>query len=172
VTVLAPHLTEQLVAAFAEELAPLLAAELAAQLPQPATAEPWHLLNLEQAAERLGRSARWIRERAKRGDLPFVRLDGGALAFEEADLRAFAQARRIAAEEPEALAARLQAGRDPAARNGLGGPDAVAKPEGSAMSGGWRLSTRSRSRAGVAWPFAPLSRTGATAPRRSMRGIH
>jgi hypothetical protein len=37
VTVLAPHLTDQLVAALAEELAPRLAADLAAQLPQPAT---------------------------------------------------------------------------------------------------------------------------------------
>ena len=102
-TILAPHLTEQLVAALAEELAPRLAAELAAQLPPPPAAEPWHLLDLEQAADRLGRSPRWVRERAKRGDLPFVRLDGGRLAFELDDLREFARERRIP------LAVRLQA---------------------------------------------------------------
>jgi len=111
VTVLAPHLTEQLVAALAEELAPLIAAELAAQLP-PATAEPWHLLDLEEAAQRLGRSPRWVRERAKTGVLPHVRLDGGALAFELDDLREFARDRRIP------LADRLQA-------NGNGASDAA-----------------------------------------------
>jgi predicted DNA-binding transcriptional regulator AlpA len=123
---LAPHLTEQLVAALAEELAPRLALELAAYLPPPSAAEPWHLLDLEQAAECLGRSTRWVRERAKRGELPFVRLDGGALAFEQADLRAFAQARRVPAGEPEALAGRLQTGRNPASRNGSRPLDAVA----------------------------------------------
>jgi excisionase family DNA binding protein len=112
VTVLAPHLTEQLVAALAEELAPLIAAELAAQVPQPATAEPWHLLDLEEAAQRLGRSKRWVRERAKTGDLPHVRLDGGALAFELDDLREFARERRIP------LAGRLQS-------NGNGASDAA-----------------------------------------------
>jgi hypothetical protein len=111
VTMLAPHLTEQLVAALAEELVPRLALELAAQLPPPPAAEPWHLLDLEQAAERLGRSTRWVRERAKRGDLPFVRLDGGRLAFELDDLREFARDRRIP------LAGRLQA-------NGNGAPNA------------------------------------------------
>jgi hypothetical protein len=102
VTQLAPHLTEQLIAALAEELAPRIAAELASQLPPPPAAEPWHLLDLEEAAGRLGRSTRWVRDRAKRGDLPFVRLDGGRLAFELDDLRAFARDRRIP------LAARLQ----------------------------------------------------------------
>jgi excisionase family DNA binding protein len=122
---LAPQLTEQLILALVEELAPCLAAELGAQLPQAPAAEPWHLLDVEDAAARLGRSTRWVRERAKRGELPFVRLDGGALAFEEADLRAFARARRVAVDEHEALAVRLQAGRDPASRNGSRERDAV-----------------------------------------------
>jgi hypothetical protein len=112
VTFLAPHLTEQLVAALAEELAPRLAAELAGQLPSSPVAEPWHLLDLQQAAERLGRSPRWVRERAKTGALPHVRLDGGRLAFELDDLREFARERRIP------LAARLQA-------NGNGASDAA-----------------------------------------------
>ena len=111
-TLLAPHLTEQLVAALAEELAPRLAAELATQLPPPPAAEPWHLLDLEQAAHRLGRSPRWIREKAKTGLLPHVRLDGGRLAFELDDLREFARDRRIP------LAGRLQA-------NGNGASDAA-----------------------------------------------
>jgi hypothetical protein len=110
---LAPHLTEQLVAALAEELAPRLAVELAEQFPQPATQEPWHLLDLEQAAERLGRSTRWVRERVKTGALAHVRLDGGRLAFELDDLREFARERRIP------LAGRLQA-------NGNGASDAAS----------------------------------------------
>jgi hypothetical protein len=73
--------------------------EKLASIPQPDDAEPWKLLNLEEAAARLGRSERWIRERVKRGDLVSVRLDGGALSFELEDLRAFAQARRVG--EPE-----------------------------------------------------------------------
>jgi len=99
-------LLDELADRVAERLRPFMA-------PAPAL-EAWRLLDVEQAAERLGRSTRWVRERAKRGELPFVRLDGGALAFEEDDLRAFAMARRVAAEEPEVLAVRLQAGRDPA----------------------------------------------------------
>lgn len=61
----------------------------------PPTEREWRLLNVEEAAARLGRSTRWLRERAKCGDVPYVRLDGGALAFEVADLQAFAAARRV-----------------------------------------------------------------------------
>ena len=92
-----------------DELADRVADRLRPLLAMPPAGESWRLLDVEQAADRLGRSTRWVRERAKRGDLPFVRLDGGGLAFEEADLRAFAQARRVSAEEPEVLADRLQA---------------------------------------------------------------
>ena len=48
-----------------------------------------------EAADRLGCSTRWVRERVKRGDLADVRLDGGALAFDVEDLRAFAAERRV-----------------------------------------------------------------------------
>jgi len=80
-----------------DELVGALAAAVAASLggSQAATVDAWRLLNVEEAAERLGRSTRWVRERVKRGDLPYVKLDGGALAFEVDDLRAFAQARRV-----------------------------------------------------------------------------
>lgn len=79
----------------ADQVATRVLAELEDR--SPATAdEPWRLLTLEDAAARLGRSTRWLRDRVKRGDLPYVRLDGGAFAFELDDLRAFALERRIA----------------------------------------------------------------------------
>jgi hypothetical protein len=62
------------------------------------THEPWRLLDVEDVATRLGRSTRWVRERVKRGDLTRIRLDGGKLAFELADVQAFAQARRVSAD--------------------------------------------------------------------------
>jgi hypothetical protein len=104
------------VAALAEELAPRLAAELAGQVPSEPTAEPWHLLDVEEAAARLGRSTRWIRDRAKVGDLPHIRLDGGALAFELDDLRSFTRERRIP------LAACLQVNGDAASHAGSRAP--------------------------------------------------
>jgi predicted DNA-binding transcriptional regulator AlpA len=80
-----------LVEAVAERVASLVLVELATP-----TTEPWRLLTLEEVAARLGRSTRWVRERVKRGDLPRVRLDEGAFAFELADVQAFARERRIA----------------------------------------------------------------------------
>jgi len=99
----------------AEQLAPRIAAELADAFPEEhAEAEPWRLLDVADAAARFGRSTRWVREQAKRGQLPFVRLDGGPLAFQLEDVQAFARARRISAGEPTALAPRLQNVRNPA----------------------------------------------------------
>jgi Helix-turn-helix domain len=89
------QLLEQLVAALADELAPRVAAVVAEQLPMPNEADPWRLLTLEETARRLTRSTRWVRERAKRGDLACVKLDGGAYAFTVEDVRAFAEARRV-----------------------------------------------------------------------------
>lgn len=84
---------------FLDELAERVAAKLANELegrqPAPDAGEPWRLLTLKEAAARLGRSERWLRERAKRGDVAHVRLDGGALAFDVDDLREFARARRV-----------------------------------------------------------------------------
>jgi hypothetical protein len=97
---------DQLVAAVAEEFAPRIAAELAplvaAELPRPSasdTTEPWHLLDLPEAARRLGRSERWVR--ARKAEIGYVRLDGGALAFDLADVQAFARARRVGGPEYE-----------------------------------------------------------------------
>jgi predicted DNA-binding transcriptional regulator AlpA len=83
-----------------DDLAERVAARVLERLGTPAgeQPEPWCLLNLEQAAQRLGRSPRWIRERVKCGELPQVRLDGGALAFDLDDLRAFARSRRVPGE--------------------------------------------------------------------------
>lgn len=84
-----------------DELVERLAARLEAALsPDPAEhggAEAWRLLKLDEAAAILGRSERWVRERVKGGELPHVRLDGGALAFQLEDLQAFAAARRVEA---------------------------------------------------------------------------
>jgi hypothetical protein len=123
VNIPAGFLTE-LVSQLAAELAPLVADELRAG-PSPTSAERWRLLDAEQAAEILGRSERWVRERTTRGDLPFVKLDDGGRMYDPEDLRAFAKARRIAANEPEALAARLQASRDPARLSAIRGADQV-----------------------------------------------
>jgi hypothetical protein len=57
--------------------------------------ESWRLLTLEEAAARLGRSPRWVRDRVKAGELVRVRLDAGAFAFELEDVQEFARARRL-----------------------------------------------------------------------------
>jgi len=61
---------------------------------------------LEDVAARLARSERTVRQWVKDGLLPHVRLDGGALAFELKDIRAFAAARRVSAADGWALAGR------------------------------------------------------------------
>jgi hypothetical protein len=98
---------EKLIDVFAERLFSRVAADQAGKLPiATPDAESWSLLDVHEVAARVGRSTRWVRERAKSGQLPFIRLDGGALAFELEDVKALARARRISASEPTALAAR------------------------------------------------------------------
>jgi hypothetical protein len=60
-----------------------------------AAGESWRLLSLAEAAERLGRSERWIRERVRRGELAVIRLDA-KLAFKVDDLITFANDHRSA----------------------------------------------------------------------------
>jgi hypothetical protein len=67
--------------------------------------EPWRLWTVQETADRLGRSTKWVRAKAKAGDLIWVRLDGGALAFEPEDVKAFARARRIDSQERSLRAA-------------------------------------------------------------------
>ena len=76
-----------------EQVAALVAEIVLDRLPKGA-GERWHLLNVEEAATRLGRSTRWVRDH--KDEIGWVRLDGGALAFDLEDLRRFAYERRIA----------------------------------------------------------------------------
>jgi len=78
-----------------EAFADRVAAKLGDKAPTPVVPESWRLLTLREAAKRLGRSERWVRERVKSGDLATIRLDRGALAFDPDDLRAFAVERRV-----------------------------------------------------------------------------
>jgi hypothetical protein len=94
VTDLHVALPDELVESIAAALAPRLLAEL-----PKAEQELWQLWDLSETARRLGRSERWVRERTKRAELPFVRLDGGALAYRPEDVQAFAAARRVPALE-------------------------------------------------------------------------
>jgi Helix-turn-helix domain len=61
----------------------------------PTDETTWRLLTLNEAAAALTRSPRWLRERVSRGELPVIRLDGGALSFQLEDLEAFVNARRV-----------------------------------------------------------------------------
>jgi hypothetical protein len=76
-----------------ESFAELVAEKVAAKVPEDETEEAWHLADVEEAAQRLGRSTRWIRDH--KDEIGRVRLDGGALAFRLEDLRAFADKRRV-----------------------------------------------------------------------------
>lgn len=113
---LPPNVLEELVADVAERIATRVLAGL--ELPAPAGEEPWRLADVEEVAARLGRSKRWVHGAVKERGLPFIRLDGGALAFDLDDVRAWARDRRVPAAEPEALAGRWQGGRNGAPEDG------------------------------------------------------
>jgi hypothetical protein len=59
----------------------------------PRSGEEWRLVDVEEAARRLGRSPRWVREH--KTVIGYIRLDGGPLAFDVADLQRFARDRRV-----------------------------------------------------------------------------
>ena len=108
---------DELLAGLVDEVAERVAERVLAELDQRgpvAEQEPWRLLGVDEIAERLGRSRRWVLEAVKTRGLPFVRLDGGALGFELKQVRAWARARQVPAPEPVALAGRLQRGRETA----------------------------------------------------------
>ena len=83
----------QLVDVLAEEIAPRVAELVAEQVTPTSAAEPWRLLSVEEAAQRLGRSTRWVRDH--KDAIGWVKLDGGAFAFDVEDLRQFARDRRV-----------------------------------------------------------------------------
>jgi hypothetical protein len=53
------------------------------------------LLTLGEAAERLSRSSRWLRQRVRSHEIGVVRLDAGALAFTHADIDDFIARHRV-----------------------------------------------------------------------------
>lgn len=83
----------QFVDVLAEEIAPRVAKLVAEQGTPAQAAEPWRLLSVEEAAQRLGRSTRWVRDH--KDLIGWVRLDGGAFAFDVEDLRRFTRERRV-----------------------------------------------------------------------------
>ena len=93
-------MTFELPDALLDDFAARVAAELTKHdLARPSTIapeEPWRLLSVDEAAKRLGRSTRWVRDH--RHEIGWVRLDGGALAFRLEDLQRFANERLIAGE--------------------------------------------------------------------------
>jgi len=104
---ISPELVDELVAQFADGIAERVVAGLADRVTAPATA-PWRLVGVDDVAAALGRSRRWVHGAVKERGLPFIRLDGGALAFALEDVRAWARERRVPAVDGDPLAGRLQ----------------------------------------------------------------
>jgi hypothetical protein len=96
VTDLALHLPAELIDAIADAVA----AKLQAQPPQREEGDPWELWNVDEVCRRLGRSKRWVGERTRSGELPHIRLDGGAKAYNPHDVKTFARARRVPMDDP------------------------------------------------------------------------
>jgi hypothetical protein len=111
---LVDEIVEEIATAVADRVVLALASEPAWTTP----VSEWRLLTTEDASRALNRSTRWIRQRAKSGDLPWVRLDEGPLAFRLEDLQACAASRRVPADRDSALAARLPLVGEPAPANG------------------------------------------------------
>src|SRR5438874_9130426 len=83
-----------------DAIAEAVAANLTGRLPVAGERDEWRLWSEQETAERLGRSTRWVRERAKEGSLPSVRLDAhGGRMYDPEDVKAFAKARRMPLEE-------------------------------------------------------------------------
>jgi Helix-turn-helix domain len=118
------QLVDSLVDEVAEKVAERLAGLAHARADGDGDGDGWHLLDVDEVANRLGRSPRWVRDRAKYGDLPHVRLDGGALAFLLEDVIAFAEERRIACNP-------LAPSSDPLSSSGIGGARASLAAGGS-----------------------------------------
>jgi hypothetical protein len=82
-----------------------LVSEALSKIDIPTAGEEWRLLTAAEAAERLGRSASWLRERTARGDIPWVRLDAGPRMYRAEDLEAYAAAHVIGADRLNVLEA-------------------------------------------------------------------
>jgi predicted DNA-binding transcriptional regulator AlpA len=130
-----PNALDSLVELVAERVAERVLVELRNVTPAP-LAEPWRLLDVDEVAAMLGRSPRSVHTFAKERGLAFIRLDGGALAFDPDDVQAWARARRVPAAENDPLADRWQAPREQAREQGSGNGDrtAMQKVDGSRSS--------------------------------------
>jgi excisionase family DNA binding protein len=116
---------DALVEELAEEITARVVEALRAKPVTQVEPEGWCLLTTEEAADRLGRSERWVRARVKDGTLPWIRLDEGPLRFRLEDLRAFAAERRVPA---EAISTRLPPYRNPSNGNGSGAERRSTEP--------------------------------------------
>jgi excisionase family DNA binding protein len=92
--------------ALAEEIKAAVREALRDELPRilrSAAPEASSLLNVDEAAQRLGLKPATVYKRARRGDLPSVAL-GSRVLFRSADLDAYVEARRRSPERVKALA--------------------------------------------------------------------
>lgn len=117
------NLPSEVVDEFAAQVAALLAPKVIVALgrvslssgsPTPA----WALVGVDEVAAVLGRSKRWVHGAVKERGLPFIRLDGGALAFDLEDVRGWALDRRVPALDVDSLAGGLRAPRNPRVHRG------------------------------------------------------
>ncbi len=99
-----PHALDELLEGFADLVAERLAARLADGPPahtREAAANGWRLLSVEEVAEVLGRSPRWVHDAVATRGLPTVHLDArGGRMFELEAVQAWARRRRVPAEGP------------------------------------------------------------------------
>ncbi len=87
--------TPELFDALVDELVAKVIEGVVAAMATVEPVEPWRLLNVREVAAMLGRSPRWVHGAVKERELPYVRLDGGALMFDREQVIAWAKARSI-----------------------------------------------------------------------------
>ena len=83
-------LLDGLVEGIATALADRVVQALATAPVTTTPASEWRLLTTDEVSTALGRSTRWVREKARSGALPFIQLDCGPPAFHMEDVQAFA----------------------------------------------------------------------------------
>jgi predicted DNA-binding transcriptional regulator AlpA len=87
-----------------DELADLVAAHVVDRLDadrarlEDGQVEAWHLVDVDEVGAMLGRSRRWVHGAVKDKALPYIRVDGGKLMFDAADVRAWCRSRGVPAE--------------------------------------------------------------------------
>jgi hypothetical protein len=117
------QIVEEIAGAVADRVVRALATE-----PVSTTASEWQLLSTEEVSTALNRSTRWVREKARSGELPWVRLDSGPLSFRLEDVQAFAASRRVPAGDGISLTNRLPDAYESASTNGSGADARLKEP--------------------------------------------